>query len=294
MEINVFSVACDTGVTSVVGSNHTTYAGGAPVPSPRVVSESDVVNTFDNLEVELCRFICRQLRGSTGQDEGMSIAMEIVTLVRCRWDNAPSLYHWWAQMDGESFSTVGLNRLYQRLQDLGVDVARVLHVIARTYGWLTSGLLIVDDTSVQKYGVWMQGVSKVRVANVQGSVMGHNIVTLMLANCNGAIFLKYEVKVNPAKPRLARHRGRPIDEVRAAQRRKKWEMALDLIREARARGVDASWVVFDCAYFNAGSEVPRRLTADGIWFVSKAKSNDTFLVHGIKLRAKDFQDLPIT
>jgi len=58
-------------------------------------------------------------------------------------------------------------------------------------------------------------------------------------------------------------------------------MALEMIRQARAQGLDASWVLFDCAYFNAGSEVPKRLTKDHV----------TFIVQGVKLTAKEFQDL---
>jgi hypothetical protein len=260
------------------------------VPSPIVVSEEDVVNTFKNLGIELRGLIRRQLRGTPHQDQGERIAKEIITLVQARWDNAPSLNHWWGQMQGADLSAVPLNNLYDRLKDLGVDVEKVLRSIARIYRWLTSSLLIVDDTSAHKFGIWMQGISKVHVANVKGGVMGHNIVTMMLANHRGAMFLKYEVKVNPAKPRLARHPGRPIEEVRIAQRTKKWEMALEMIQQARASGLDASWVLFDCAYFNAGSEVPRRLTKENVTFISKAKSNDVFVLHGVELKAKEFQE----
>ena len=84
-------------------------------------------------------------------------------------------------MNGADLSIVSLNSLYERLADLGVKVDRVLHALAQTYGWLTSPLLIVDDTSAHKYGIRMQGVSSVRVANVKGSVLGHNVVTLMVA-----------------------------------------------------------------------------------------------------------------
>lgn len=264
------------------------------MPSPIVVSESDVVNTFASLEAELSAVIRRQLRGSPHRTEGQRIAEEIISLVRARWDNAPSLNHWWTQMHGADLSAVALNDLYDRLKDLKVDVEKVLRTIARTYKWLTSSLLIVDDTSAHKFGIWMQGVSSVRVANVKGAVMGHNIVTLMLASPRGALFLSHEVKVNPSKPRLARHPGAPIEAVRVAQRTKKWEMALDLIREARSSGVDASVVLFDCAYFNAGSEVPRRLTEEHVTFISKAKSNDTFVIHGVKMTAKEFQSLCIS
>ena len=189
-----------------------------------------------------------------------------------------------------SQSSIPLNSLYDRLADLGLKIDRVLHALARTYGWLTTPLLIVDDTSAHKYGIWMQGVSSVHVANVKGSVLGHNVVTLMLACSEGALFLNHEAKVNPTVPRLARHQGRPIDEVRAARDTKKWEMALDLIQQARARGVDAAWVLFDCAYFNAGSEVPKRLTADNVTFISKAKKNDKFIVDGVELTAEAWRD----
>lgn len=261
------------------------------MPSPSVVAESDVIKTFVSLETELRGVIRRQLRGTPYRQEGARIAEEIVALVRSRWDNAPSLYHWWTQMQGEDLSTVALNALYGRLHDLGVDVEKVLRSVARLYNWLTSSLLIIDDTSAQKFGIWMQGVSNVHVANVKGGVMGHNIVTLMLASPQGALFLNYQVKVNPSKPRLARHPGRPIEQVRTAQRTKKWEMALELIKEAKARGIDASWVLFDCAYFNAGSEVPRRLTAENITFITKAKKTDTFVFQGVEITAKEFHGL---
>lgn len=261
------------------------------MPSPIVVSESDVVNTFANLEVELRAIIRRQLRGTPYREEAGRIAEEIVTHVRMRWDNAPSIHDWWTQMQGADLSTIPLNSLYDRLEDLGVNIKRVLHAIARAYDWLMSSLLIVDDTSAHKFGLGMQGVSNVHVANIKGGVLGHNIVTLMLASPRGALFLDHEVKVNPSKPRLARHPGRPIEEVRIAQRTKKWEMALDLIRQARARGLDASWVLFDCAYFNAGSEVPKRLTKDHVTFISKAKKSDTFIVHGVTMTAREFQAL---
>ena len=261
------------------------------MPSPIVVSETDVVNTFSNLETELRSIIRRQLRRTPHKEEADRIAVEIVTLVQTRFDNAPSLRHWWNQMQGNELSTVPLNDLYNRLNDLGVDVEKVLRAIARVYNWLTSSLLIIDDTSAQKYGIWMQGICKVHVANVKGGVMGHNLVTMMLANPVGVLFLKYEVKVNPTVPRLARHKGRPIEEVRIARKKKKWEMALEMIRQARAQGLDASWVLFDCAYFNAGSEVPKRLTEDHVTFISKAKSNDTFVVEGLSMTAKEFQSL---
>ena len=254
-----------------------------------VISEGDVVNIFENLEIELRRIVRRQLRDSARREEAVRLADEIVSLVRSRWDNAPSLDAWWNQMDGADLSFVPLNSLYRRLADLGVDVERLLRALARAYGWLTSPLLIVDDTSAQKYGIHMQGVCSVRVANVKGSVLGHNIVTLMLATPTGALFLSHQVKVNPSKPRLARHPGSPIKEVRVAKRTKKWEMALDLIRDARASGLDAAWVLFDCAYFNAGSEVPKRLTKAHVTFISKAKSNDVFVIDGKKMTAKEFQ-----
>lgn len=261
------------------------------MPSPIVVSESDVVNTFSNLEIELQAIIRRQLRRTPYKEEAARIALEIVTLVQTRFDNAPSLRHWWNQMQGDDLSNIPLNDLYDRLKDLGVDVEKVLRAVARVYKWLTSSLLIIDDTSAQKYGIWMQGISNVHVANIKGGVMGHNLVTMMLANPVGVLFLKYEVKVNPSMPRLARHKGRPIEEVRIARKKKKWEMALEMIRQARAQGHDASWVLFDCAYFNAGSEVPKRLTKDHVTFISKAKSNDTFVLEGLTLKAKEIQDL---
>ena len=117
----------------------------------------------------------------------------------------------------------------------------------------------------------------------------HSRITLMLATPTGALFLSHQVKVNPSKPRLARHPGSPIKEVRVAKRTKKWEMALDLIRDARASGLDAAWVLFDCAYFNAGSEVPKRLTKAHVTFISKAKSNDVFVIDGKEMTAKKFQ-----
>ena len=129
------------------------------MPSPVVVNEADVVNVFANLEVELRRIILRQLRGTVHREEGARLAEEIVTLVRCRWDNAPSIHHWWTQMNGVDQSSIPLNSLYDRLADLGLKIDRVLHALARTYGWLTTPLLIVDDTSAHKYGIWMQGVS---------------------------------------------------------------------------------------------------------------------------------------
>lgn len=261
------------------------------MPSPIVVSESDVVNTFANLEIELRGVIRRQLRGSPYREEATRIGVEIVTLIQARWDNAPSLNHWWTQMQGEDLSTVQLNDLYDRLRDLEVDVEKVLRAVARIYNWLTSSLLIIDDTSAHKYGLHMQGISNVHVANIKGGVMGHNIVTLMLANPSGALFLDYEVKVNPSMPRLARHKGRPTEEVRTARRMKKWEMALEMIKDARARGLDASWVLFDCAYFNAGSEVPKRLTKDHVTFISKMKSNDGFVVEGVVITASEFQEM---
>lgn len=264
------------------------------MPSPRVVSESDVVNTFNNLEIELQNIIRRELRGTPQREESVLIAKEIVTLIQVRWDNAPSLHHWWTQMQGRDLSTIPLNDLYDRLHHLGVDVEKVLRAIARQYDWLTSSLLIIDDTSAQKFGLWMQGVSNVHVANIKGGVMGHNIVTMMLASPHGVLFLKHEVKVNPSMPRLARHKGRPIEEVRTARRLKKWEMALEMVRQARANGLDASWVLFDCAYFNAGSEVPKRLTAEHVTFISKAKSNDVFVVHELEMTAKEFQELCLT
>jgi SRSO17 transposase len=263
------------------------------MPSPRVVSESDVVKTFANLEIELRRLIRRQLRGTPHREEGGRIAEEIVTLVRVRWDNAPSYNFWWTQMQGADLSSVSLNNLYKRLEDLKVDVEKVLRAIARRYEWLTSGLLIIDDTSAQKFGLRMQGVSNVHVANIKGGVMGHNIVTLMLASPRGALFLDHEVKVNPSKPRLARHPGAPIKEVRIAQRTKKWEMALDLLRQARAQGIDAAMVLFDCAYFNAGSEVPKRLTDAHVTFISKAKKNDKVIVYGVEMTTKEFREMCI-
>jgi hypothetical protein len=261
------------------------------VPSPIVANEEDVINVFANLEVELRAIVRRQLRGSVHREHGVRICEEILTLVRSRWDNPPSLHHWWTQMHGADLSAVGLNSLYDRLADLGIKVDRVLHAIARTYGWLASPLLVVDDTSAQKYGIWMEGVSSVRVANVKGSVLGHNVVTLMLACPEGALFLNHQVKVNPTVPRLARHRGRPIEEVRTSRQTKKWEMALKLIRQAREKGVDAAWVLFDCAYFNAGSEVPKQLTADGTTFITKAKKNDKFIVDGVEMTARQFQEM---
>lgn len=259
------------------------------MPSQIVVPEDEVVNVFANLEVELRRVIRRELRGTAQREQAVRIAEEIVTLIRSRWDNAPSLRYWWQQMNGADQSHVPLNSLYARVQRLGVPLDRVLLAIARSYGWLASSLIIVDDTSAQKFGVWMDGASSVRVANVKGSVLGHTVVTLMVAAPGGAMFLDYTIKVNPSRPRLARHAGRPSDEIRALRQTKKWEMALALIDKARKDGLDQAWVLFDCAYFNAGSEVPARLTDAKVTFISKAKSSDRFIVDGAEVTAKEFQ-----
>lgn len=137
---------------------------------------------------------------------------------------------------------------------------------------------------------WMDGASSVRVANVKGSVLGHTVVTLMVAAPGGAMFLDYTIKVNPSRPRLARHAGRPSEVIRVLRRTKKWEMALALIEKAREDGLDQAWVLFDCAYFNAGSQVPARLTDAKVTFISKAKSSDRFIVDGEEVTAKEFQE----
>ena len=54
------------------------------MPSPIVISESDVVNIFDKLEVELRGVTRQQIRGSVRRERGARLAEEIVTLVRSR------------------------------------------------------------------------------------------------------------------------------------------------------------------------------------------------------------------
>lgn len=258
-----------------------------PSPSVRQLPDDvDVVAVFADLERELRKVIRRQLRGTPHRAAGERIAEEIVTLVRSRWDDAPSLHLWWNQMNGVDWSSVGLNSLYARLRDLGVDVRKILFSLARTYKWLSHPLVIIDDTGAQKYGVWMQGVSSVHIANVSSSVLGHNIVTTMLAGNEGALFVDHRVKVNPKRPRLARHPGRPLQAVRDSRATKKWEMALEMIRHARAQGLDQAWVLFDCWYLNG--EVASRLGSAHATFISKAKSNTVFVIDGKEMTAKEF------
>jgi hypothetical protein len=108
----------------------------------------------------------------------------------------------------------------------------------------------------------------------------------MLADGAEGVFEDLKLKVNRSRPKHARRPGRLREQVRKARDQNKRELALQMIEQAKANGVELRLVLFDAWYFCA--EMAECLNDLELALVSRAKSNTVFIVDDREMSAKDF------
>jgi len=256
------------------------------MPAAKIPTPEDVDKLFEDRLSILKGVVRRQTRTQPDQKRAEAIVESIATFIRSRWDNATSLHSWY-KWGGSGESDVTLNILYEALSHLGVDLHEVLKMLFKDFGWLERAIAIVDDTGFRKYGRRMPAISKVHVANTKGGVAGHNFVTLMLQDDKGSAFYDAAQKVNNVVPKSNRRKGRKTDAVRRMQEATKHQLARDMIAKALQDGVSLTHVLFDAWYLCA--ETANWLeNVKHLKFVSRAKSNTSFIVDGQEVRADAF------
>lgn len=209
----------------------------------------------------------------------------VLSLVRSRLDNASSLRAW-RETRGAVQEAPPLNQLYQAVGGWVVVLQAVLEKMAASLESSEKGLAIIDDTSIRKYGMAMEGVSLVHCANIDAPVAGHNVVTLMLEDASEGVFSDLRLKVNRRRPKSARRPGRFKAAVQQARQDTKFDLAVQLLRSALKSGFDVRCVLFDAWYFCA--EMAEQLEELGLRFVSRAKSNRVFVINGAEETVRDF------
>lgn len=256
------------------------------MPAERIPTPEDVDKLFESRLEVLRGVVRRQTRTQVDQRRAEQLVEVVVTFIRTRWDNAPSL-HSWFEWGGREQSEVSLNVVYEALSKLGVDLHQVLKMLFKDFGWLGWSIGIIDDTSIRKYGSQMPGISNVHVANIKGGVGGHNLVTLMLQGETGSAFYDAAPKMNNSVPKSNRRSGRKTDAVRRMQETTKHELAREMIAKALQDGACLTHVLFDAWYFCA--EMANWLENEKkVKFISRAKSNTTFVVDEEAVTAKEF------
>jgi hypothetical protein len=132
-----------------------------------------------------------------------------------------------------------------------------------------SGLLILDDTILEKAGRAMEGLQKLYDTAKQRFVRGYGLV--------------YSTDRRAAYPlgyRPTRRRGRPPKQAP----RGKIALALALLHEARAAGGRARAVVFDAWY--CALALLKTCDALGLPFVTRARRSRCFVVDGRRVSAR--------
>lgn len=135
-----------------------------------------------------------------------------------------------------------------------------------------SGLLVLDDTLLEKAGRAMEGLQTLYDTAKQRFVRGYGLVVLYYTDRRGAYPLGYRL--------TRRRRGRPPKQTP----RGKIALAIALLQEARAAGVRARAVVFDAWY--CALALLRTCDALGLPFVTRARSSRCFVVDGRRVTAR--------
>ncbi len=135
-----------------------------------------------------------------------------------------------------------------------------------------SGLLVLDDTILEKAGRAMEGLQTLYDTAKQRFVRGYGLVVLYYTDARGTYPLGYRL--------TRRRRGRPA---RKAPRGK-IALAITLLQEARAAGVRARAVVFDAWY--CAVAILQTCDALGLPFVTRARSSRCFVVEGRRVSAR--------
>jgi len=134
------------------------------------------------------------------------------------------------------------------------------------------GLLILDDTILEKAGRAMEGLQKLYDTAKQRFVRGYGLVVLYYTDPRGAYPLGYRL--------TRRRRGRPPKQAP----RGKIALAIALLQEARAAGVRARAVVFDAWY--CALALLKTCDALGLPFVTRARRSRCFVVDGRRVAAR--------
>ncbi len=135
-----------------------------------------------------------------------------------------------------------------------------------------SGLLVLDDTILEKAGRAMEGLQQLYDTAKQRFVWGYGLVVLYYTDTQAGYPLGYRL--------TRRRRGRPAQKAP----RGKIALAITLLEEARAAGVRARAVVFDAWY--CALALLQTCDALGLPFVTRARSSRCFVVDGQRVAAR--------
>lgn len=161
--------------------------------------------------------------------------------------------------------------LYDCLDDDRVDLAALLRALTPGHRTTAQDLLLIDDTVTRSYGLQIAGVTWQHDHNTKAEFWGHNVVLLYHRSPQGPDrFMDLALKMNAHQPEPQIRPGRPNETIRQA-RRKKWQLALALVQQAKRRGHRAETLLCDAGYAHA--EFLTELVTAGLHFVTRLPSN---------------------
>ena len=147
-----------------------------------------------------------------------------------------------------------LQALYDCLDDQRVDLLALLRALTPGHRTGSDDLLLIDDTVTRAYGEQIAAVTWQHDHNSKAEFWGHNLVLLYHRSPQGPDrFLNLALKMNRHQPETQIRRGRPAQHVRQA-RRKKWQLALELLQQAKQRGHRARVLLCDAGYVSRDTQ----------------------------------------
>ncbi len=206
---------------------------------------------------------------------------EIVTFVLCGLFMGASSIAQMPGLVGGMVTMVSTSCVYLWLKDPRFDARKLLRGPFRNGGDIT----IIDDTYSLCEGIHMDGVSIQRDPNTGLRSLGHAVVALYQMAEGRCGFVDFALSISSKRPKGVGP-GRLPKPIQEAKDKKKWELALELLKRSKVTGI----CVFDSFYCCLGFLLGLRKLHLG--FVSRLAFHwrRRLLVDGVPMTAREFFD----
>ena len=141
---------------------------------------------------------------------------------------------------------------YETLQDPQLKLWTLLPALVPAHRTTPGDQLVIDATSTHVAGQHIAGTTLQYDHATRAYYMGHNLVTLFHRGADGTDrFYDFRLKMNHRQPPVQVHPGRPTGAIQQA-RQPRWQLALELVQEAKQRGHQAGLVLADAEFCQPG------------------------------------------
>ena len=204
---------------------------------------------------------------------------EIVTFILCGLFMGASSIAQMPGLVGGMVTMVSTSCVYLWLKDPRFDARKLLRGPFRNGGDIN----IIDDTYSLCEGIHMDGVSIQRDPNTGLRSLGHAVVALYQMAEGRCGFVDFALSVSSKRPKGVGP-GRLPKPIQEAKDKKKWELALELLKRSKVTGI----CVFDSFYCCLGFLLGLRKLHLG--FVSRLAFHwrRRLLVDGVPITAREF------